>query len=170
MAEPAGPDIRPLSPATRRRAKALIRRVFTDEEPLDLLNIALLGTPFQIVSRLYGVSDQRVWTALSPGGEVLGVTGLYAVAGDREALWLGWFCVAPEARGQGIGGALLDFSIAEARRSGRRLLRLHTSTDAGERAAQALYDSRGLRIVARDQPLTWIGSGIEELTRELALR
>lgn len=169
MAETPAFAIKPLDPSTSAAAKALIRRIFTDESMLDRLNIAFLGTPLQAVSRLYGVEDQRVWVAVLPDGDVAGTTGLYAVAGDADALWLGWFCVANAARGRGIGAALLDHSIALARASGRPLLRLSTSTDPSERAAQALYESRGLKIVERSQPLSWIGSGIEELTRELRL-
>jgi len=44
-----------------------------------------------------------------------------------------------------------------------------TSTDASEAAAQGLYESRGLTVVARRQPFSWIGSGVEELTRQRSL-
>jgi len=68
------------------------------------------------------------WGAIDPQtGALLGITGLY----------------------QGIGSRLLDFSIEQAKRTGRKYLRLYTSDMSNEAAAQILYESRGLEIVAR---------------------
>jgi GNAT superfamily N-acetyltransferase len=95
------------------------------------------------------------WVAIdSPSGKVLGTTGLYTYMRDAtDAVWLAWFCVAPEARGKGIGSRLLDFSIAEARKTGRYYLRLYTSDDRREADAQRLYESRGLRVVGKKRRL-----------------
>jgi GNAT superfamily N-acetyltransferase len=114
-----------------------------------------------------GVSDfVGFWVATD--GEtrhVLGTTGLYVYNRDTsEAVWLAWFCVAPAARGHGIGSRLLDFSIDEARRTNRRYLRLYTSDDEREAAAQPLYESRGLRAVRKRWRLLYT-----EIYRELSL-
>jgi len=63
-----------------------------------------------------------------------------------EAFWLMYFCVAPEARGAGIGSSLLDLAIERARQSGAAFLRLNTSDTSDEVDAQRLYESRGLHV------------------------
>ncbi len=169
MAEPVKDfSIKPLDSSTRAGAVALIRSVFPEEGLLDRLNVALLGTPLQFITIMLGVNRQRVWVAVKVGA-VLGVTGLYEDEDDAPAAeWLGWFCVSPQARGRGIGAALLDFSIAEARRTGKPFLRLYTSNDEAERSAQALYESRGLRIVKQRTPMGW-DEGELEYVRELRI-
>lgn len=88
-------------------------------------------------------------------GELVGTTGLYQYTRDvTEAVWLAWFCVAPEARRKGIGSRLVDFSIEKAKHTGLQFLRLYTSDRSNEAAAQIVYESRGLEIVARKWRLT----------------
>jgi GNAT superfamily N-acetyltransferase len=109
----------------------------------------------------------RYWVATS-GDKVVGTIGLYSYAQDqREALWVGWFAVAPEARGKGTGSQLLDFNIATARQEGMTYMRLYTSTSENEAAAQRLYQSRGLHIIRTDPPNK---HGHQTLYRELRLR
>jgi len=96
---------------------------------------------------LWGAVDQQT-------GRLVGTTGLYAYTRDAaETVWLAWFCVDPEMRRRGIGSRLLDFTIQEARRTGRQYLRLYTSDRPNEAAAQLLYESRGLEVVARKKRL-----------------
>ena len=96
---------------------------------------------------------------------MLGTVGHYRLVQDyREALWLSWFCVAPEARGKGIGKRLLDHAINEARRKGAWYLRLYTGSDPDEARAQLLYESRGLREVRRVRRI-----GYQKIYRELDL-
>ena len=52
-----------------------------------------------------------------------------------------------------MGSRLLDFSIEEAKLTGRKYLRLYTSDRSGEAAAQILYESRGLEVVAKKRRL-----------------
>jgi len=98
--------------------------------------------------RLGRISELRdQWVALDDDGRVLGTTGLYRYRKDaHEAVWLSWFCVAPESRRAGVGGQMLDFTIERARATGATFLRLYTSDVSNEAAAQRLYESRGLNI------------------------
>jgi len=100
----------------------------------------------------FGVADfLDFWGAIdSQTGRLLGLTGLYTCRSDvTEAVWLAWFCVAPEARRQGIGSRLLDYAIEQAKGAGRAYLRLYTSDRSNEAGAQILYESRGLQIVRK---------------------
>lgn len=53
----------------------------------------------------------------------------------------------PEARGQGVGAALLEAAAAAARRRGSRALRLEVRTDNA--AAIGLYERHGFRRIGR---------------------
>lgn len=81
---------------------------------------------------------------LERGGRILGLV----VIEDRTGhLWLDNIAVEPEAKGQGLGGVLLDFVEAEARRRGFRELRLLTNERM--EANLALYRHRGFTEAER---------------------
>lgn len=137
-------------------ARKLVWRVFRHQSLPERLSFwAIANRHSPLMRRLMawaGVADfLDLWAAIDQRTErLLGTTGLYTYTRDAaEAVWLAWFCVAPEARRRGIGSRLLDFSIQEARRTGREYLRLYTSDSPNEAAAQLLYESRGLEVVAR---------------------
>ena len=76
----------------------------------------------------------------------------HAVDFPASELYLETMAVIPEARGRGIGGALLDFAADEARRRGRRSVSLYCIRDNPR--ARALYVRHGYRIVRSDD-LWW---------------
>jgi GNAT superfamily N-acetyltransferase len=154
-------------PAARR----LVWRVFRWQTIAERFSFwAIANRRFRLVRRLmawHGVADfLDLWVAIDgETGALVGTTGLYVCTHDaEEAVWLAWFCVAPEARRRGIGSRLLDFSIDQARRTGRQYLRLYTSNRRNEAAAQILYESRGLKIVRKKRRLFYT-----TIYRELAL-
>lgn len=161
--------IEPLSDARRREAITLVDRVFPSQGPLERLSLRLHRTRWAWLLGLAGVVEGRFWLAIRDD-EVVGTVGLYGTRADaEEALWLGWYCVAPEARGARVGSALLAFAATEARRAGKRFLRLYTSTDPNEGAAQRVYERHGFRLVSVDRPLLWRPFRVARLRRELAL-
>ncbi len=151
--------ITPVSENTFHDAKKLVQRVFRFQSPAErffFLAFSKRDNPvIRSLTRLFGVNDIiNFWVALSEKKDILGTTGLYRYNKDKyEALWLAWFCVAPEARGKGIGKTLLAFSIREARKAGVRYLRLYTSDDPNERDAQFLYEKFGLKETERQRKL-----------------
>jgi ribosomal protein S18 acetylase RimI-like enzyme len=74
----------------------------------------------------------------APDGRIL---GLVVLEDEPDALLLDNIAVAPEAQGQGLGHGLMDFTEAEARRRGHRLIRLFTN--AAMEANIRLYESLG---------------------------
>ena len=117
--------------------------------------------------RLFGVEDLGVfWVALDDADRVVGTAGLYRNRKDAgEALWLSWFTVSPDVRGQGLGGRLLDLAIVQARASGARYLRLYTGSDPIMAKAQDVYESRGLHVYKKINLLV-----THIIYRQLALR
>jgi GNAT superfamily N-acetyltransferase len=85
----------------------------------------------------------RIFVAREGGRVVAMASLLYTVStaeGGRAALFED-LVVAPEARGTGVGPALLQFVIEEAGKEG--LLRLTLLTDRDNERAQALYRKCG---------------------------
>lgn len=85
-----------------------------------------------------------------------------AIAGEAELLTL---AVAPDARRQGLGGALLQDFVAEAKRRGARDAFLEVASD--NQAARALYAGQGWRQAGRRPD--YYAPGIDALTLRLAL-
>lgn len=87
----------------------------------------------------------RVYVARR-GAKVLGMVNVLRVVSTAEggpAGLLEDLVVRPDARGAGIGAALLAFAVERARAGG--LLRLTLLTDRGNRRAQRLYRRAGFR-------------------------
>jgi GNAT superfamily N-acetyltransferase len=84
--------------------------------------------------------------AVSPTGEPQGFAHALLHAGTwspKPLCYLEDLFVLPEARGQGIGRALIEALTARGRREG--WLRLYWQTANGNKAAQRLYDAVGRR-------------------------
>ena len=75
------------------------------------------------------------------------ILGLVVIEDQPGHLWLDNIAVEPEARGQGLGGLLLDFVEAEAQRRGFQELRLLTNERM--EANLVLYQNRGFTEVER---------------------
>jgi len=87
------------------------------------------------------IEDSRCWV-VEPGGTVQAFAALDAEAASIWALF-----VDPTCEGSGLGRALLEHLIAEARARGLPALALET--DAGTRA-EAFYLGHGFAITARN--------------------
>lgn len=144
--------IEPLSAEHLSDAIALVRKVFPDElapeaDPAIWLTASVAPTEFIQLYRQHGYSANQFWVACSED-RVVGVVGLYFnIADEEQAAWLGWFCVAAELRGRGIGSRLLDVAIDAARKQGKRFLRLYTdNSHPAEAVAQLLYEQKGFIV------------------------
>jgi GNAT superfamily N-acetyltransferase len=142
----------PMTAGTVHKAKALVDLVFPHQTPRERLFFWAWERREQpavrLVLALAGAVDiGDFWLALDDEGDVLGTVGLYRLRKDSdEAVWLNWYCVSPQARGQGVGALLLDFAIDKARKSSVRYLRLETGDDAIMAKAQDVYEGRGLQV------------------------
>ena len=93
-----------------------------------------------------GAAEQIV---AEDGGRIIGSVMLYPPATDAYgdlAVRVSWpelrlLAVAPEARGQGVGQALVDECVRRARRAGARELGLHSSRSMA--AALRMYGRMG---------------------------
>ncbi|BAY30190.1 hypothetical protein NIES2107_20340 [Nostoc carneum NIES-2107] len=145
-------EIKPLSKETLTATIDLANQVFPYlrwwEQASWNFQLSLMpGYLPKLLLGLLGISWCRYWVAVNSQAEVLGVTGLYSQRGDAETYWLGWTCVNPEARGQGIGAKLVDFAINQAKNSGANNLKLYTSDLPSNAIALQLYERRGFKLV-----------------------
>lgn len=137
------------------QAESLVRSVFPRMSLVERLSFLVIKRPESITGRLLmmiaGVEALDAFDVyVDDAGRVLGTTGLYRYSRDSDqALWVSWFCVDPEARGSGVGQALLHHTVERARTAGFRRLRLYTSTDPNEAAAQRLYEKNGFTEIRR---------------------
>lgn len=88
--------------------------------------------------------DRLLFLVAEHEGAVVGYAVSWHVVDEAE---LANLAVAQEARGQGIGGALLDTVIAVARESG--CASMHLEVRESNAAARGLYASRGFEEVGR---------------------
>lgn len=163
--------IEELGRKTLRAATRLVLFVFPDEgedeDPQAELAASLDSETFQEFLEDFEISDLKYWVAIEARG-VVGIIGLYNDTQDEpSAVWLGWFCVHPDARGKGIGSQLLELAIHEAKGRGKKFLRLYTSTSEGELSAHRLYEAHGFRLTKREP---WPGDNtVEKLCYQLKL-
>ena len=98
-------------------------------------------------------------------GTPVGLAWVKLDAPDAATASLYQVWVAPQARGQGIGAALLDAAIAWAR--ARRASALHLGVTAGDGAAARLYRRAGFVDVGAPEPRP--GTDLSEQAMVLAL-
>jgi GNAT superfamily N-acetyltransferase len=138
----------------------------------------------EIYSREYGYSDEfeglvadivaryirnfdpdreRGWIAELDGERVGAV---FVVRRSATVAQLRLLILTPQARGQGLGGRLVDECIAFARNRGYRKMMLWTNGHLD--AARAIYKSRGFAL-AKSEPLEAYGQSLVGETWELKL-
>lgn len=141
----------PLSPPTIGQALRLLNSTFSltpDEVPVIELEESVEPGRHTAKLAAKGMSDPRYWVALHHG-RVIGLTGLYFKAEDRnEAVWGGWTVYDATLRSSMSRAKvmMLQKMLIEARATGRKLLRLYTTTLPAEAAANRLYDRAGLKV------------------------
>ncbi|MFI6982069.1 GNAT family N-acetyltransferase [Embleya sp. NPDC050154] len=99
----------------------------------------------------------RMWVA-EDGRRVLGGIGLTR----EEDGWmrLRWVILDPAARGRGVGGALLDTALVEARR--RDAAGVYLWTIAGLGASRHLYDRAGFTLTEEHPARAWGIDAVEQ--------
>jgi len=143
------------------QAEKLVNSVFREQDLEERLSFWVYKNRnkfwMKAALKLYGTMEYcKYWVAINEAGEIVGTTGLYSVKKDiHEAIWLSWFCVNPNCRGQGIGKQLIEFSIDMARSYGKKYLRLYTSDDPNEVEAQFLYEKYGFKETEREVYKAW---------------
>jgi GNAT superfamily N-acetyltransferase len=131
-----------------------------DVQVLDIANAAQVARCFRVFSRLrpHLTEAQFIERVRVQAGEGYAIAlieageDVAAAAGYRVAHFLAWGRVLyvddlitdPDKRGQGLGGALMDWLLAEA--ANRACDELHLDTGFGRHDAHRLYLNKGLQL------------------------
>lgn len=143
--------------ADRPELAALRHRVFVEEQavPVDLERDDLDDVATHAVAR--DASGRVVGT----GRMVVRLEGSTSPAGRRKVARIGRMAVAPEARGTGVGAALLAVLEEAAAGAGCRLIEIHAQVQAAGFYSRAGYqpggepfDEAGIRHVAMTKALS----------------
>jgi ribosomal-protein-alanine acetyltransferase len=124
--------LRPAEPDDLDAVVAIERQSFTDPPWSRASFTALVDSP------------RAFFTVACAVATVVGYVVAWLVGDEAEVANL---AVAPDWRGRGIGAALLDAALAEARRGGAHVA--HLEVRDSNVAARALYGSRGFTPVGR---------------------
>lgn len=82
--------------------------------------------------------------------EVIGITGLYQCVDDPEdTYWLGWYGVIPEFRSKRYGTVILEFTEQLVIERQGTVLKLWTTEEPDEAAAQFVFEKMNYKIVER---------------------
>jgi ribosomal protein S18 acetylase RimI-like enzyme len=142
-------EIRRLAAADAAEFQALrLRGLLESPEAFGSTHADEVDRPLDAVAAQLGDPAKGfvLGAALEAGGPLVGLTGCYRESARKRrhvaVIW-GMF-VSPEARGRGVGGALLDAALAGAAAwEGVEQVTLTVVTE--KVAARALYVSRGFR-------------------------
>jgi GNAT superfamily N-acetyltransferase len=111
-----------------------------------------------------GFIRTEYYVMLDAEKKVIGMSGLYHPSWiGKDVLYIGWFFVYESAKGGGYGHAILDRTIAIARKHGCTRLMVETSPDL--KAARKLYESHGFATVAIVPDYWARGSDLVLMTR-----
>ena len=94
-------------------AEALRDRVFPFLEPLEEETLRASLNPQKYIAwyEQSKIKNLKYWF-IQDHNDVIGIVGLYTENGDKKyKVWLGWFCVDQNYRGNKIGSKLLNFAI-----------------------------------------------------------
>jgi len=146
--------IRPLTPADDRRLAEIIRQVLA-EFGADRPGFAWADASLDAMSDCYRQPRHRYLVA-ERDGELLGGAGIAPLrGGSEETAELQKMYLLPEVRGEGIGRAMMEQLLEDARTLGYR--RVYLETLAGMTAARDLYLRSG--FLALEHPMGATGHG-----------
>lgn len=114
---------------------------------------ASLNPDKYLVYKKLGIDHLEYWIAYNRESlDVVGLIGLYTESDDeKDQIWLGWYCVDPDVRGQGLGNRLLHYAVDIAKQKGYKQLKLYTTMANEYSAARRLYERVGFRDTTRSK-------------------
>lgn len=143
MGEPARPGA--AAGVSGGEAPLLRRATMADVAQIAAIETRAFADPWSTQGFASLVEAPEVYLVVSEvAGRVTGYVVARYVADEGEIANL---AVAPEARGQGLGAALLDAALREARARG--VVMVYLEVRQSNDVARALYASRGFREVGR---------------------
>lgn len=119
------------------------KRIFDEDGTLNLL-ASLDRDLFMKEAGIFYPDDGVKYYLAYLDGEVVGITGLYTDPNNdfKDEMWLAWFGVLPDKQHKGYGSSILDWSMEEVKKKGKKVLRLYTDRIECANAIK-LYEKAG---------------------------
>lgn len=141
-------EIVPISHKNIHESLALLQKVFTtftdEEDPYLWFKVSVEPDKHQDLMKEKGVRDIRYFAVLNKENKIIGTTGLYHLTKDPEnTVWLGFYCLDADYRGQGLGRKILQWTLDQAKAEGNTTMLLYTSPNPGLDDAQKVYEKFG---------------------------
>jgi ribosomal protein S18 acetylase RimI-like enzyme len=139
-----GSDVHRIAAETRAELACVLEASYRDT--LDCPGLAGLRHTADVVEGHFAIgARRRFWLFARERGVARGVCLLNATP-DGRSVELVYFGLAPEARGRGLGAALLDAGFHAAAQA--RCATASLAVDMRNAPARKLYDSRGFRQIS----------------------
>jgi GNAT superfamily N-acetyltransferase len=141
--------ILPLSAVWKKQTRLLLDSIFAVG---DSTLYTTLSDPAYIALYEPSPTYLQYYIAIdTKSNQVVGTSGLYAYAEEdsMNVLSLGWFCVRPSFRGQGIATALLAHALVQAASMGREKVRLWTTDEPQNAHALDMFSRSGFVVTKR---------------------
>ena len=135
-----------LSFATLEQATYLRDRIFKDldQAEKDTLVASLDEDNYKNCYKKNDLASLKYWVIIDKELDtVIGLSGLYLENNVPDTCSLGWFCIDDKYRGRGLGNALLQFSIVQAKLLSKQFLTLYTYNSKQYHSAINLYKKYG---------------------------
>lgn len=124
------------------------------EDDIEKIKLELLGSiyqkKYQEKLRAIGISSPRYWVTLEDE-KVMGFAGINYHLDDDDAIWGGWMARKRDCSKSKYKLAMAQFwkPFFEARQTGRKYLRIMTSTLPAEKEANKFYEKKGFIVYKR---------------------
>lgn len=147
----------PLSQDNIQEAIDLVQAVFptdfaTQDSPEEAYRASLDRENHKDFISRHHLDILQYFIVRDSAGKAVGVTGWYTeTVGPKDIIWLGWYCLDPNERGKGYGREILEWTMNKAKEMGYKAMKLYTSNDPNEAAAQILYEKIGFNLIGEEQ-------------------
>lgn len=124
--------------------------IYAAEQGWDWTFEAFAAQTFGRLADHWDPARERIWIA-ERGDDIVGSIAILSV--DDALAQLRWFLVHPSARGEGLGGRLIDTALSFCRCAGHAHVFLWTTASLA--AAAHLYRSRGFMLTHQETKERW---------------
>lgn len=137
-------------------AGLLANSIFKDSAPLTSFKLSFDQESPAAIKWFGGHSSLLEYYVGRDQSKIISTCGLYTEKDEWDGIvWLGWFCVDPAYRGQGLGDQMFEFGEKRAAQR-HQANKLMLWTEPQDKAAHSLYIKHGMKRLKDIEPGKWV--------------